>query len=80
MKHELAAAESEVTSSQRKIIAQDYAMKHGQISVPVRRAMLYYFSKRLRLDVAGQFDDDRETPIIVQNRDEFDVALREATQ
>ena len=41
-------------------------------------ALLYYFSKRLRLDVADRFDDPREAPVIVENRDEFDAALLEA--
>jgi predicted DNA-binding transcriptional regulator YafY len=63
--------------SQQEIIAQDYDMKNGQVAVPVRRALLYYFSKRLRLDVASN-DDPREAPVIVKNRDEFDVALSEA--
>jgi hypothetical protein len=40
--------------------------------------MLYYFSKRLRLDVADRFDDPREAPVILQNRDEFDIALEQA--
>ena len=55
-------------------------MARGEIAVPVRRAMLYYFSKRLRLDVADRFDDPREAPVVVKNRGEFDVALMEAKQ
>ena len=53
-------------------------MENGKVVVPVRHALLYYFSKRLRLDVADRFDDPREAPVIVKNRDEFDVALSEA--
>lgn len=66
-----------LNTSQQEIIAQDYGMENGCVAVPVRRAMLYYFSKRLRLDAATRLDDPREAPVIVQNRDEFDVALSE---
>jgi predicted DNA-binding transcriptional regulator YafY len=63
---------------QKEIVAQDFAMKNGRVAVPVRRALLYYFSKRLRLDVAEQFDNPSEAPVIVKNRAEFDTALSEA--
>lgn len=68
----------QLSQSQRAVIAQDFAMKEGEKFVAVRHALLYYFSKRLRLDVAGRFDDPRETPIVVKNRTAFDVALAEA--
>ena len=67
-----------LSPSQRTVIAQDYAMENGEKFVPVRSALLYYFSKRLRLDVADRFDDPREAPVIVKNRAAFDVALAEA--
>ena len=51
-------------------------MVGGRAVVPVRRAMLYYFSKRLRLDLASS--DARETPVVVANREEFDSALSKA--
>ncbi len=43
-----------LSADQQAIIAQDYCMEYGQIAVPVRKALLYYFRKRLRLDVAKQ--------------------------
>lgn len=64
--------------NQRQVIAQDYAMPDGEISIPVRQALLYYFRKRLRLDVADVLDDPHETPVVVTNRAEFDRALAEA--
>ena len=67
-----------LSPSQLEVIAQDYAMENGEKFVPVRHALLYYFSKRLRLDVADRFDDPREAPVIVKNRIAFDVALAEA--
>lgn len=67
-----------LTTGQQKIIAEDFAMKNGEVVVQVRRALLYYFSKRLRLDVADRFDDPGEIPVVVKNRDAFDIALSEA--
>lgn len=65
-----------LTSGRQEVVAQDFAMVDGRGVVPVRRAMLYYFSKRLRLDLASS--DPRETPVVVSNREEFDSALSEA--
>ena len=69
-----------LSPSQQAVIAQDYAMDGGEKLVAVRHALLYYFSKRLRLDVADRFDDPREAPVIVKNRKAFDIALAEAMQ
>lgn len=67
-----------IGENQRKVIAQDYGMHEGTVVIPVRQALLYYFRKRLRLDVADVLDDPRETPVVVTNRAEFDAALVEA--
>jgi predicted DNA-binding transcriptional regulator YafY len=69
-----------LSEAQRHIIAQDFAMTDGEVGVPVRCALLYYFNKRLRLDVAGQLDDPREAPVVVKNRAAFDQALAEASK
>ena len=53
-------------------------MAGGKVAVPVRKALLYYFQKRLRLDVADMLDHPHETPVIVSNRAAFDAALAEA--
>lgn len=66
--------------NQRRIIAQDYAMPEERITIPVRQALLYYFRKRLRLDVADALDDPHETPVVVSNRMDFDLALAEAAK
>jgi predicted DNA-binding transcriptional regulator YafY len=65
-----------LTLGRQEVVAQDFAMEDGRVVVPVRRAMLYYFSRRLRLDLA--LSDPRETPVVVSNREEFDSALSEA--
>jgi hypothetical protein len=39
--------------------------------------MLYYFRKRLRLDVASAMDNARETPVVLANKKVFDKAILE---
>jgi predicted DNA-binding transcriptional regulator YafY len=68
-----------LNGNQRNVIAQDFGMQNERVCVPVRQAMLYYFCKRLRLDIALN-DDPQETPVVVSNRDEFDSALSESMQ
>lgn len=67
-----------LSAIQRAVIVQDYEMVDEQVAVPVRKALLYYFQKRLRLDVADAVDRPNETPVIVSNRAAFDAALAEA--
>jgi hypothetical protein len=67
-----------LSANQQAIIEQDYCMTSGQIAIPIRKSLLYYFRKRLRLDVAHAIDDVRETPVVVANRDAFEAALADA--
>lgn len=69
----------ELTEGQRRAVALDYGMTGGKLTVQVRLALLYYFNKRLRLDVADRLDSPRERPVIVANRQEFDRALAQVT-
>jgi len=68
----------ELAVGQRRAIELDYGMIDGRVTVPVRHALLYYFNKRLRLDVGVHLDDPSERPVIIANRDEFDRALADA--
>jgi hypothetical protein len=68
-----------LSKSQQQIIAQDYNMTGNRVSVPVRKALLYYFQKRLRLDGIGALDEPHETPVVIKNQDEFKRALLEAS-
>jgi hypothetical protein len=63
--------------AQKTTIERDYGMKNGRCELKVRRALLYYFDKRLRLDVAEKQDRPKETPIIVSNRKEYGAALKQ---
>jgi predicted DNA-binding transcriptional regulator YafY len=67
-----------LTKNQQAIVAQDYNMHNGHVSVSVRKALLYYFQKRLRLDTAGALDGPHETPVVITNREEFAKAIAEA--
>jgi hypothetical protein len=60
-----------LAEAQQATIAKDYEMEGGELHIPIRRALLYYFNKRLRLDVAERVDDPKEAPIVVRNRAEF---------
>jgi predicted DNA-binding transcriptional regulator YafY len=66
-----------LSSSQQEVVAQDYCMEYGQIAVPVRKALLYYFNKRLRLDIAKAIDQSKETPVVVLNDRAFQDVLAE---
>ena len=68
-----------LSEGQQAVVAQDYDMSDGRVAVPVRKALLYYFQKRLRLDAVGALDRSQETPVVVGNRQEFARALAEAT-
>jgi hypothetical protein len=64
--------------NQQQIVAQDYSMEDGEIAISIKKSFLYYFRKRLRLDVAQALDNVRETPVVVKNQEEFETALIEA--
>jgi hypothetical protein len=69
-----------LSESQQDVVAQDYAMTDGRVAVPVRKALLYYFQKRLRLDAKGAaLDLPQESPVVIANHEEFARALAEAT-
>jgi predicted DNA-binding transcriptional regulator YafY len=67
-----------LSKNQQTVVEQDYAMTDGRVSVSVRKALLYYFQKRLRLDAVGSLDGPQETPVVIANRAEFSQALAEA--
>lgn len=66
-----------LSSDQKRTIELDYGMKGGKCVVKIREALLYYFDKRLRLDVSERHDRPKETPVVVANRAEYDAMLRD---
>lgn len=67
-----------LTKSQREIIALDYGMKKGQVSISVREALLYYFQTRLNLD-RKPTDNPYAMPVVIANQSAFENALKEAS-
>ncbi len=66
-----------LSPAQRQAIVWDYHMTRGRAVVPIRCALLYYFEKRLRLDVEPGKDRPAEKPVVVENWKEF-VKARDA--
>jgi len=67
------------SAAQQATIERDYGMQDGRCILRVRRALLYYLDKRLRLDVAEKQDRPKETPVVVANRAEYDASLKEVS-
>jgi hypothetical protein len=59
----------------RRTIAHDYDMRDDRVTVPVRRALLYYFEKRLRLDAAKAIGDPIVAPLTIVNHDDVKRAI-----
>jgi predicted DNA-binding transcriptional regulator YafY len=70
------APNPKLSPGQREAVGWEYDMPSGKTTLSVRRALLYYLKKRLRLDVDG--DLPAETPIVVANREAFESALADA--
>lgn len=63
-----------LTPSQQQTIALDYQMTDGRAVLPMRCALLYYFEKRLRLDMEPGEDRPAEKPVVIENWKEFERA------
>ncbi|WP_036012486.1 WYL domain-containing protein [Robbsia andropogonis] len=63
-------------AAQQRTVAFDYAMSEDGIRLPVRRALLYYFYRRLGLDYITLDADPNRSPLVVANREELMKALR----
>ncbi len=69
------APHPELTRAQARAIAIDYGIRGKTISIPVRRALLFYALKRLGLDVAPGARPPHEQHIVLVNRNEIERAL-----
>lgn len=67
-----------LSESQQAAVAKDFCMQQGCARVSVRRAMLYHFFRRMRLDAVDQLDEPQEAPVVIRNREAFDAALAKA--
>lgn len=65
--------------SQQEAIAQDYWMADGELVLSMRRALLFYLNKHLRLDLARYDPRPANNPLVVKNRQHFDEAIQLAS-
>lgn len=66
-----------LSQAQQRVIAEDFDMDNNENKLLVRKALLYYFEKRFRLDVGDVLDRPQELPVIIANRTAFEKALAE---
>ncbi|WP_234196798.1 WYL domain-containing protein [Pseudacidovorax sp. NFM-22] len=64
-----------LTDSQRRGVIEDYGMTDGKLVLSVRRALLFYFEKNLRLDTADIDGNPAATPLKIANYQEFKLAI-----
>jgi predicted DNA-binding transcriptional regulator YafY len=68
-----------LSQAQQEAVAIEHEMKNKCAEVRLRMAMLYYFEKRMRLDLAERSPRPQEVPLVIANKKEFDAALKEAS-
>lgn len=68
----------ELTDSQKKVVAKDYGLEHGDGVLSVRYAMLFYVLKRLGLLGDAAQEDPRTQHIVALNNDEVQTALHKS--
>jgi hypothetical protein len=57
----------ELSANQRRVIELDYGMQDGRVTIPVRRALLYYALKRLGLDTDPAARRPQDQQIVLLN-------------
>jgi len=67
-----------LTDDQKAVIARDYGMKDGQVTVKVRLALLYYFLKRLGLEFEAERREPREQHVVLADPPAVRAALARA--
>lgn len=69
----------ELPELQQRMVAIDYDMKENRLEMWVRKALLYYFARHFRLDLLDGTRTPYNSPIVVENSEEFYAALAEAS-
>tara|TARA_R110002095_G_scaffold37788_1_gene35220 strand:- start:2940 stop:3791 length:852 start_codon:yes stop_codon:yes gene_type:complete len=67
-----------LSTAQKAAVATDFCMLENCARVQVRKAMLYHFLRRMRLDAVDSLDGPQQAPVVIRNRAAFDTALSEA--
>ncbi|SFU97290.1 WYL domain-containing protein [Paenacidovorax caeni] len=60
---------------QKRGVMEDYEMVDGKLSIPIRKALLFYFEKNLRLDVPDVEGNPAATPLKILNYEDFKIAM-----
>ena len=68
-----------LSRSQQDAVETDYSMADGKLRLSIRRALLFYLNKHLRLDFIKYDPRPALNPIVVANRNEFDEAVQFAS-
>lgn len=69
------APNPELTDHQKTVISRDYGMESGRLNLEIRCALLYYFDKRHRFDIADNDKTAVQAPIVITNYAEYKKAL-----
>lgn len=69
------APNPKLTDHQKNVIARDYSMENGTLDLEIRSALLYYFDKRHRFDIADDKKKAIQAPIVITNYAEYKKAL-----
>lgn len=63
---------------QKRGVIEDYQMLDDNLSISIRKALLFYFEKNLRLDVPDVEGNPAATPLRILNYQEFKVAISQS--
>ena len=63
--------DNRLTSDQQEVIAHDYGMHSGQLSLRVRAKLAPYLLQLLNLNVGKQLDDPRAQQIVLANHEDI---------
>jgi predicted DNA-binding transcriptional regulator YafY len=65
-----------LSANQRRVIELDYGMENGSVTIPVRRALLYYALKRLGLDTDPSARKPQDQQIVLLNSSSIGSRVR----
>ena len=54
-----------LSKSQQLVIAHDYGMEGGKLSIAIRKSLFFYFEQQHRLDIAETLDRPQEVPVVI---------------
>ena len=57
-----------LSKSQQLVISHDYGMKHGKLIVSIRKSLLFYFEKQLRVEIAEALGKPQEAPVVIERQ------------